>query len=490
VAPRHKRPTRDATGSDFLRLSAYCVPQVRLGRTRLIPQNSRRGPERLRYLDGLLEYLNLLLEEAGRNGRVTFREVMDVAARVPFSDDLVEIVSMRGRPRARARRDAKDRLSFDPRRLAIAFPDGRARRRPAFTVRAGVATPQLSRLLAALRTGARSRDIDALAREAALRGTGELIRGLLAGGILEVAAVDDRPAAHFAAGRGDSVTWLGHAALLLQCAGRTVWVDPVLPARIVWSEEECASLFSKDFADSQFFESYGPGLRQYSPHELPLPDAVCLTHQDSDHVDLGLLMTLPPRIPIIVPRAAPDRPWEIDLRELLLEVLGPDRRVVVLPHGKTHQLGKLAITAMPFRGEMPQTLPHSWNWYLFETPTSAVACLADSRLVEAEENALIGRLGRSRRPLTLFGGPPGDLVAYPGWREGPHSTTLYNGHRLYSWYAPLHGMFDHVQMTALSYAQLARLHREAGLRHYFPYKRATSGRFADASKAAVGFLIF
>ncbi len=45
-----------------LRLSLFTVPELSIGRAPLTPQNSQFDPRRLTYLEGMVDYLNGLLE--------------------------------------------------------------------------------------------------------------------------------------------------------------------------------------------------------------------------------------------------------------------------------------------------------------------------------------------------------------------------------------------------------------------------------------------
>ncbi|HEY9067811.1 MAG TPA: MBL fold metallo-hydrolase [Burkholderiaceae bacterium] len=97
--------------------------------------------------------------------------------------------------------------------------------------------------------------------------------------------------AELAAHRGDedTLTWLGHAAFLIRLDGRTILVDPYLG--------EYASPF-----DGLGPRRYaGPGL---TVDQLPAIDAIVISHNHYDHLDLRTLRRLPgkERIKVIVPR--------------------------------------------------------------------------------------------------------------------------------------------------------------------------------------------
>lgn len=111
-----------------------------------------------------------------------------------------------------------------------------------------------------------------------------------------------------------SVTWLGHATVLLELDGTRVLTDPVLGRRA------------------------GPLVRIAPP---PPPDAasrvdaVLLSHLHADHADLPSLRGLSGSAPILAPAGA--APW---LRAKGL------RRVAELPEGQGTEVGALRVTAV------------------------------------------------------------------------------------------------------------------------------------------------
>ena len=78
------------------------------------------------------------------------------------------------------------------------------------------------------------------------------------------------------------ITWLGHSTVLLETAGLRLLTDPVLRARI------------------------GPVGRRLELVEIDLADidAVLISHQHRDHLDLPSLRLLPPEVQVIVPSGA------------------------------------------------------------------------------------------------------------------------------------------------------------------------------------------
>ena len=78
------------------------------------------------------------------------------------------------------------------------------------------------------------------------------------------------------------ITWLGHSTVLLETAGLRLLTDPVLRARI------------------------GPVGRRLELVEIDLDaiDAVLISHQHRDHLDLPSLALLRPEVQLIVPSGA------------------------------------------------------------------------------------------------------------------------------------------------------------------------------------------
>lgn len=461
-----------ARDRDWLQFSPHCMPTVLIGAVRACPQNLQESPERLQFLDGLLAFLE--------RQHLSVAAARALVARIPLASDLIKIVEQSDRWHAVEAPSARDQLSFDLERVAVWLLDGRRqdpRRR--LILPTGEETPSLATLIGKLSAGATQAEVIALADQQGLDAE-SLLEQLIEGGLLlrgERAEPDPR----FRDLDGDRVTWLGHAALLFQSRSSSVWVDPLLLPRVAYRADDLSTLFSPDYAESRLFAPYGPDAKQLTVHDLPRPDAVCITHQDIDHFDLGVLMMLPDDVPLIVPRTS-GSPWDVDLERTIHRVLGPARTVIPLGHGESRTFGAITVTAYPFRGEMPRPLTHGWNCYVLEGQASAIACAADSRLFDAEVEFLCERFRRTGKPLTLLSGIlTEEIVDIPGWRED--ALELYSNSRLYSFYAPLWSMFQQTRFSNVSRDQVAALVEGAGLRYVFPYARGSTPwfRIADIS---------
>ena len=454
-----------------LRLSPYTVPELSIGRAPLTPQNSQYDLRRLQYLEGMVTYLNGLAMDASRYGTrvpgaVRIRELLQ---RLPYPE-LVMVDPGRDPP-VMEHPSARDRIAFDHDRLKVLFLDGLHRGSMSPAIPAGRHSAVVARLVSLLARGISETQMDsALARsEVDLGGAVASLREL---GLIEVVdpASPAMPAA-LKAGKDDRLTWLGHACVLLQTARSAICVDPFLRPHIRWQKAELESAFSTDFGESLCFEPYGPDAPQFSPAQLPPLDAVFITHQDIDHCNLGVLMTLPEETPIVVPDWQPDHPWEVDLAGLIRSVLGGSRRVIRLKHGETLRFGDVAASAFPFHSEMPSSLKTRWNCYLFETSDGAVACTADSAVTDDCVDFLICRIGR-RKPLVLCSRPVHSGAASPGYRD--ESEVLYNFTRLWAWYTPVWDLFHPVEPPGISKPRLNRLALGTDLRAFLPYAMGTA----------------
>jgi L-ascorbate metabolism protein UlaG (beta-lactamase superfamily) len=458
-----------------LRWSLFTATDLALGRAPLTPQNSQPDPRRARYLEGMVAYLNDLLRDFQRRypGPEALARLDRFLPQLPCSD-LVTTVA-HAQPVVSEAPGARDRITFDPDRLKVLFLDGLHRGAESPAIPAGRFVPQVARVVSRLAGGVPERALAGLAAQGGVDLSGA-IRGLRDRGLIE--AVDPKdpvvPQPLRKDGK-DRLAWLGHACVLLQTARSSICVDPFLRPHMRWTDEEVRSSFSDDFGDRLFFEPYGPDLCQLSPAQLPPLDAVFITHQDTDHFNLGVLMMLPEDVPIIVPDWRPDHPWEVNLPALIRTVLGRRRRIIRLKHGETIRIGDIRATAFPFHSEVPSSLTTLWNCYLFETKRAAVACTADSAITDEGVEFLIQRLGRRRKPFvlcarTLHSGEP-----TPGYRDDLES--LYNFTRLWAWYMPIWDLFQPVEQPGISQERFRRLSRRTNLRFYLPYAMGTAPWF-------------
>lgn len=144
---------------------------------------------------------------------------------------------------------------------------------------------------------------------------------------------------------GLRVTWLGHASSFVELGGARVLFDPIF-------SERCSPSF---LVGPRRF--HAPPI---SAEEIPLPDAVVISHDHYDHLDMESIRTLARRgakffVPLGI-GAHLDR-WGV----------APDK-IVQLDWGEAATAGPLTLTALPARhysGRLPwkqnETLWASWS---------------------------------------------------------------------------------------------------------------------------------
>jgi L-ascorbate metabolism protein UlaG (beta-lactamase superfamily) len=451
----------------FARFSVHCQAEIRMGGTPLRPCNMHGGADRLAYLDGLLRFIELGF---GDPASPFFRNpalARQWLTRVPMGEGLVDIVEQGGDVLVREGEGIREELAFEPEALSICIFDGRRRDRTISLFPTGTATSNMGRLMSALTTGIEVDDLMRLGASVNLDARDLLDALLDDGAIDQLDELSPRLSAPLSVGAGDWLTWTGHAGFVLQSSGTTLWVDPWLLPQMVWQDDELRSLFSPDFADSLLFDPYGPETKNLCVQTLPRPDAVLITHQDVDHFRMEVLMALPPDVPIVVPRAsAVPHPWEVPMKAIIHRLLGADRRVIELGHGEHVTFGTYRVSAFPFHGEFPVTLPHTWNCYLVQTEHSAVAITSDSKASAEDVDVIAGLLVRPDIPLTLLAQPPRTREVDPGYRDATYE--LYNPSRLWPWYVRLHAMFDPTPKSCLTWNFVASLAERTHLVSYFP----------------------
>lgn len=156
-----------------------------------------------------------------------------------------------------------------------------------------------------------------------------------------------RTAADFAAPptSGLGVTWLGHASVFVELGASRVLFDPV---------------FSERCSPSTLVGPRRLHPPPISAADIPLPDAVVISHDHYDHLDMESIRTLAARgarffVPLGI-GAHLDR-WDVAAD-----------RIVELDWGESSSVGPLTLTALPARhysGRLPwkpnETLWASWS---------------------------------------------------------------------------------------------------------------------------------
>lgn len=454
-------------GNRYLRLSPFTVPELSIGRAPLTPQNSQFDPRRLKYLEGMVAYLNGLFEHLRQDYSQSeaLSRVETFLVQLPHSE-LVKIDTS-GEPRVTEIPTARDRIVFNQDRLRINFLDGLHRRTESPGIPAGRYSPQVSHIVSKLSRGISEKALSRILGQCDVN-LAPVIEGLRNLELIEEIDASAKSVPQcLLEGKSDRLTWLGHACILFQTSRSAVCVDPFLRPHIKWTEKDMRLSFSDAFADRCFFEPYGSQGAQLSPAELPPLDAVLITHQDIDHCNLGVLMMLPEDTPIVVPDCHADHMWEVDLLAVIHNILGRRRKVIRLKHGETITIGNIRVTAFPFCAEMPSSLKTLWNCYLIETENAAVACTADSAITDESVEFLIKRLRGKRKPLVLCARLVHSGKTLAGFRD--EAETLLNFTRLWAWYVPVWDLFQPVEESGISERRVRELAQRTNFRFYLPY---------------------
>ena len=106
--------------------------------------------------------------------------------------------------------------------------------------------------------------------------------------ISRIPSAPHRPDPRTWADDGLTVSWLGHATVLLNLFGTSIVTDPALQPRVG---------IGRGLAKLGPRRLVRPALRT---RDLPALDLVLLSHAHMDHTDLGTLCSIPRRVPVVV----------------------------------------------------------------------------------------------------------------------------------------------------------------------------------------------
>ena len=455
----------------MLQLSPFVLPQVRVGALRLTTINMRPHPERVSYVRGLVASLEELLRLmpqglVDREGIERFHDRSYLGKMVASID-----WDAPGGARVVPWEHAEDFVTYDADRAGVMLLDGRQRdEREMVFLPTGAATPDFAAVVTAMARGAPEHELLAIAARHEVDLDADFLALLVERGVLEeVADPRARIAPRFApVDDVDRVTWFGVAGVVFQSGPTSVWFDPLLPPRIRFRPEEVARAFSPDLANAVFTPPpYGPDCEQLTVGDLPVPDAIVISRDDVVVFDLGLLMCVPDTVPIVVPASRPDRPWSVDMTEVIARIVGP-RRVIRLAHGETVTFGDVRITAVPYAGEWPAALPTDWNCHVVEG-RHATAVLTHHAALPAEHAEIVAeRIRAHGKPAALltYGLFDGDATMI-GWREAAEEPYALN--RAWPWYVRIEQLFDPSPRQGVHVDVLDALRERAGLARWFPY---------------------
>lgn len=167
-----------------------------------------------------------------------------------------------------------------------------------------------------------------------------------------------------------TVSWLGHATVLLNFHGTLLLTDPALEPRIG---------IGRGLAKVGPRRLVEPAL---GPRELPPLDLVLLSHAHMDHTDLGTLRRLRPDTPMIV---------QSGNRDLVRRF----QRVEELAWGQATQLGGLRVESTPARhwgARMITDRHRGYGGYLLRKDGRSVLFAGDTAYTDALTP--LGRQGR------------------------------------------------------------------------------------------------
>ena len=204
------------------------------------------------------------------------------------------------------------------------------------------------------------------------------------------------PRAAFA-GDPDAVTvsWIGHATLLVGIRGHWFLTDPVFGDRL-------AGVLARNVAAA------------IAPSELPPLDAILISHAHFDHLDLPSLRRLGDA-PLMVPPGVPTfLPGDL-----------PQRTVVALDAWQAWSRGDVRITAVPASHGDGRYLIDRWNTHshtgwVIEVGPRTVYFAGDTGYVPAQAEALRRRFRIDVGLLPV--GPAGRAAWVERWRADVHAT--------------------------------------------------------------------
>ncbi|MFN2399627.1 MAG: MBL fold metallo-hydrolase [Gemmatimonadaceae bacterium] len=223
------------------------------------------------------------------------------------------------------------------------------------------------------------------------------------------------------------ITYVGHATLLVELGGVRLVTDPNFDAKLGWLLPRVSA----------------PGI---AIRDLPVLDALLLTHAHADHLSFAALDALPRDIPLLCPPAVAR--W--------LNRRGYRHAEAIAP-GETRQIGQgeraLTITAAAAKHLGSRYWVDRWrssaNMYLLDTTRASVFFAGDTALTPDSHRVVEERLHSTGRKLDVALLPIGHAPWWkPRYRTG-HMTSadaLDLFERLGSRYMiPYHwGTFRHV----------------------------------------------
>jgi len=187
-----------------------------------------------------------------------------------------------------------------------------------------------------------------------------------------------------------TLSWLGHATVLVNFYGFRILTDPALGSRVG---------VSLGFGTAGPKRYVGPGLRA---HELPRLDLILLSHAHMDHLDLPSLRRLNPETPVITAAATRDVLAGTRFGRIQ-ELMWNDRSVIKSRHGDLHVQ---AFEVKHWGQRWPSEFPRGYNGYVLRREDKTILFGGDTALTPLFQAV------RSRGPFDLAIMPIG---AYRPW---------------------------------------------------------------------------
>jgi L-ascorbate metabolism protein UlaG (beta-lactamase superfamily) len=204
------------------------------------------------------------------------------------------------------------------------------------------------------------------------------------------------PSAEFA-GDSDAITvsWIGHATLLIGIRGHWFLTDPMFSERL-------AGVFRRQVEPAM------------APSELPPLDAILVSHAHFDHLDLPSLRRLADA-PLLVPRGVPT----------FLPADLPERHVVAFDAWQSWTHGDVRITAVPAshgdgRYWLDRWHKHSHTGWIIEVGDRTVYFAGDTGYIPAQARELRRRYRIDVGLIPV--GPAGRAGWIERWRADVHAT--------------------------------------------------------------------
>jgi L-ascorbate metabolism protein UlaG (beta-lactamase superfamily) len=166
-----------------------------------------------------------------------------------------------------------------------------------------------------------------------------------------------------------TLSWLGHATVLINFLGTWVLTDPALESRIG---------IGRGLIKMGPRRLVPPALR---PRELPRPHVVLLSHAHMDHTDLGTLRSIPADVPVVV------QPGNRDLVRRFHRVTELEWR----ERTSVHDLELESLEVRHWGARMVTDRHRGYGGYLLHKQGRSILFAGDTAYTDALTRAVAGR---------------------------------------------------------------------------------------------------